>query len=535
MILKKPYAFLIKHFRIIHLLLLIPIWYLISKTFPIVKFFRDFVANNYSTNIVNISGTYINFFMYIAVIIILISIIAIYYLMRQKEKSTKLYFFALIYYIIIFILIGVTHSILGGMERDVISAQTARAYRDVAAVIVLPQYFFLLYFLIRGIGFDIKKFDFANDLKDLEITDIDNEEFEFNIDVKAYKWGRNLRRFIREFVYYYKENTFVFSCIIVIGIIFLGTLVYLNFGVYNKTYHRKDKMVHNYFNIKIENSYLTNLSHSGRVIKEGKYYLVLQLKIDNKTQNGYTLDYNNFRLIINNKNIYPTLDRGEYFVDLGKPYNKEKIKKESSNTYILAYELSEKEISNNYTIKILEDISYGIGSISSNYKIIKLNPTKTIDKVDVINTYNLNKTVIMKDSNLGYTTFQVNKYNITNNYIYDYEQCNNGKCQTLKDIVGVNVAGTIEKTTLLVLDINYNLDKTTNYGNNVKADNLFFNNFISVEYTKNSVTKESTVKNRTTDKMENRLIFETTDEIKDADNINLLLTVRNKRYKIVLK
>ncbi len=81
----------------------------------------------------------------------------------------------------------------------------------------------------------------------------------------------------------------------------------------------------------------------------------------------------------------------------------------------------------------------------------------------------------------------------------------------------------------------YNLDKTTVYGSNVKADNLFFNNFLSLEYTKDGVTKETSLSNRTTDKMKETLVFETNSEVKDADSINLLVTVRNNRYKINLK
>ena len=354
MVFKKPYAFLIRHFRIIHLLLLLPISYLISKTSKIVTFFRSYVANNYSTNIINIAGEHISIFMYIAVFLIIAIVLAVYYLMRQKEKSTKLYFFTLIYYIMLFVLISIAHSILSGMERDVITAQVARAYRDISFVVCIPEYFFFLYMLIRGIGFDIKQFNFANDLKDLEITDIDSEEFEFSVNVEGYKIKRKIRRFFREFTYYVRENIFVFSCIVVVIVIVIGTTLYMHFAVYNQTYHETDKMTHNYFNIEIVDSMLTNLDYRGNVINKDKYYFVLKLSVENQTMNSYPLDYTNFRLVIDNQNIYPTLDRGEYFIDYGKPYYKEKIKGQSSTTYSLIYELNKKQIQNEYKIKILE-------------------------------------------------------------------------------------------------------------------------------------------------------------------------------------
>ena len=535
MILKKPYAFLIKHFRIFHLLLLLPIAYLINKTFKIVTFFRTYVSNNYTTNIINLAGEHINFFMYLAVLMIIVIVIPIYYLMRQKEKSTKLYFFTLIYYIFLFILISIFHSILSGMERDVISAQTARAYRDISFVLCIPEYFFFIYTLIRGIGFDVKQFNFANDLKDMEITDIDSEEFEFSINVEGYKIKRNLRRFIREFNYYIKENVFIFSCIGIVIAITIITGLYMHFRVYNRTYRESDRMTHNFFNMEIEDSMLTNMKMDGTIIKEGKYYLVLKLLIENKSTNSYELDYTNFRLVINNENIYPTLDRGEYFIDYGTPYYKEKIKGGTSNTYALVYELDKSQIQNEYEIRILENIDYRIGEVTPQYKILNLKPTKVMD-IKTLDTYEIGKTINLKDTALGYTTFKLNDYQLTNSYIYDYDYCySNNNCTKLKDMLTPDTTGIIEKTTLLVLNMEYSLDKTTVYASNIKTDTKFFDNYLSIEYTNGDTTKILSLKNRTTNKMKNALVFELREEVNNADSINLLITVRNQRYKIKLK
>ena len=46
MIIKKPYAFMIKHFRTIHVILTILVMYLISKTHAIFTFFNDYANNN---------------------------------------------------------------------------------------------------------------------------------------------------------------------------------------------------------------------------------------------------------------------------------------------------------------------------------------------------------------------------------------------------------------------------------------------------------------------------------------------------------
>ena len=128
MILKKPYAFLIKYFRIIHIILALPIIYLILRTGNIVHFFSDYIDTNYYTNVSNIAGTYINYFMYLSVLLILISGIAIYFLMRKKEKSTIFYFLLILFYLILFVVLGITHSILTGMETR--SSSPVKILRD---------------------------------------------------------------------------------------------------------------------------------------------------------------------------------------------------------------------------------------------------------------------------------------------------------------------------------------------------------------------------------------------------------------------
>ena len=266
MIVKKPYAFLIKYFRIIHLLLLVPIIYLINKTRSIVSFFKVYVANNYSTNILDITGKYINIFMYLFILIIIFVALAIFLLMRQKKKSTKLYISIIAYYFLLFILIIVAHSIMASMESDVISAQAARAYRDISQVAILPQFFFLIYMIIRGIGFDIKKFDFANDLKDLEISEADKEEVEVSLNLEGYRIKRKIRFFVREFIYYVKENKFIFSIIAIIIGFFVIRLLYINIFIKNQSYVISDQMNHQNFNIKISDSILTNLGYDGSVI-----------------------------------------------------------------------------------------------------------------------------------------------------------------------------------------------------------------------------------------------------------------------------
>ena len=339
MILKKPYAFLIKHFKIIHLLLCIPLVYLIIRTGMITSFLRTYVSANYYTSEVNIAGSYINLFMYFAIIVILVLAFSIYFLMKQKEKDTKYYIFLIAYYLFLLIIITIAHGILSSIETTSLSAQTIRLYRDLAYVCYIPEFFFTIYTLLRGIGFDIKKFDFGTDVKELEITDVDSEEFELTFGKDSYKYKRKIRRFIREFKYYVLENKVTFTILSSICVIILGVLVYLNFGVYHKSYREKQKISHNGLIVTVEDSILTNLDSGGKNI-DGKYYLATSFKVVNNTSKKLSLDYENFKLEVSKRMLSPTLDRSSYFPTLGSAYTRDTvIMPNSTNTFVIPYEI----------------------------------------------------------------------------------------------------------------------------------------------------------------------------------------------------
>ena len=54
MILRKPYAFLIKHFKLIHLIISALIAFLIARTNKILVFFKDYMNNRINNIIIMI-------------------------------------------------------------------------------------------------------------------------------------------------------------------------------------------------------------------------------------------------------------------------------------------------------------------------------------------------------------------------------------------------------------------------------------------------------------------------------------------------
>ena len=139
MIIKKPYGFLIKHFKLIHMLLLVPTLYLLLNFGDISKFFTAYVANNYKTFEVTVAGTYITLITYLAIIVLILSNAIIFLLMRSKKKSTLVYGFSIIYYIILLILTVVFYSTLNSIDTSTLDATIVNFVADVAKITPLAN------------------------------------------------------------------------------------------------------------------------------------------------------------------------------------------------------------------------------------------------------------------------------------------------------------------------------------------------------------------------------------------------------------
>ena len=99
MVLRRPYAFLIKHFKIIHLVLTLAMVYLAYKMIRISGYIAACISNtaNFDDAITYVGGS-----VYLAIIVIIAISTILYILMRYKNKPKTLYLINGIIYIIIF-------------------------------------------------------------------------------------------------------------------------------------------------------------------------------------------------------------------------------------------------------------------------------------------------------------------------------------------------------------------------------------------------------------------------------------------------
>lgn len=527
MILKKPYAFLIKNFRFIHLILTVLIGFLLFKTYSLYSFFSRYVSNVYATLSDAIPSNYITIFMYLIAVIIVTFSLAMYLLMRKKEKPRNLYVMLSLYYIILFISFIFYFVLFKSMDAKQLPIRDAMIIRDFTLILMLPQIALLILSAIRAVGFDIKKFNFSKDLKELDLSESDSEEFEFVLGIDSYKWFRFIRRRIREFKYYILENKFMFTILMTLTAAIVFIVVILNFTVYNKTYGKNQKFIANNLGIQVNNSYLTNLGYDGKEIAQDKYFLIANISFTNSSGSSTVLEMSHYELETKSGKIRPTLTRNNYFIDFGAGYAKEKIENNTSMDYILVFELNKKDVDNKYTLIITDEVEYNAGTLNAKYKKISLKPL-VYNSLETIKTTSKEEPLTMYESILGNSSLLINSYEIKNKFIYKYEACIRATCNEITDVKTADVS---KGQTLLIINGNLSLDSNSTFAKNSKKSLSFFDAFVQVQYD----DKISPVENVTPSSVSDQYILSVDEKIAKAEHLSLIVTVRNKRYILNLK
>lgn len=332
MVLRRPYAFLIKHFRLIHIILFLLLAYLAFQANNILKFFKDYIAN--SINMEIIASNYINSFIFISVVIIILLSITIYYLMKYKNKPKRLYAITIISSIVGIIFFIYLTSSIKTLETSIFSARQIRLLRDISRINFWLFLVTSIPILVRGLGFDIKKFDFNKDLEELKLEEKDSEEVEVNVDLSGAKIERKGRQIRRELNYYYKENKFFIN--IILGVVLLILIIMFPFNklVIHGTIGENQLMSTNYYNLKVTDSYI---SEKKRTSINNSYVIV---KIDIKGKyNKYSLNLDNLVLEGKNNKYIPSLKYYNYYSDLGLGYRREYLDTDEYKSYILIYNI----------------------------------------------------------------------------------------------------------------------------------------------------------------------------------------------------
>lgn len=336
MILRKPYGFLIKHFKLIHLIITGLFVYIVLKNREVYSFLKNVIINSANKYDAEMYMNYsIYFFMFIALLLCGI----VYWLLKYKDKPRRIYIFTIVGYIIVGIFMMAVYAYMGGFNNNSIDQKTIRLYRDLMTISLFFQYYIIIFMGIRGLGFDIKRFDFRRDVQELNANAADGEEIEVNANIDTTNIMRSIRKQNREFGYFFQEYKVYIITILVILIGVGGYKLYNYLSDKYKVYN-ENELIGNIYGVTIKDSYYKIDNENNYVIVNFDIY---KYGIKDRFNPG------NMLLMVGKNSYNPDKNICYRFNKLGNCYKKQYITNNVSN-YILSYQVEDLNIQDAYLI-----------------------------------------------------------------------------------------------------------------------------------------------------------------------------------------
>lgn len=534
MIIKKPYAFLIKNFRIIHLILSVLLLFLVGKTHSIFKFFNDYVKNGFYAYSNNISSKYINFYMFIAVIFIIVLASFVYLLMKWKKKSRVFYISICVFYFLLFIGYLVYFNLFNTILNTSLDVRAVRAYRDIIVILYILQYFFLIYSIVRAIGFDIKKFDFKKDLEELDIAEEDQEEIEVTFGQNAYKYKRKVRRIVRESKYYILENKFFFGVICGVASLVLIFFIYVNVSVYSKKFNESEFFNVNGVIFRVLDSYVSDLDLRGNPIIDNKKYVAVKVSMENTNTGRVNLSTDSLRLMLDDEYYYPIYSKSDYFRDLGEGYYKSTtLYPGESYEFLIIYEVPRELSYETAVFRMVDSVNLLHGEISAKYKDVSLQ-LESFMELQEPSYYFVGNAISLEESTLRNSEIVFNSYELGESFKESYKYCVAGNCYDTYKTIEADTLGRFERI-IMKLNLEIDIDEDLYINKYLTNNSSFISTFGSVTYVIGGVEKKATINVKSLENIETDNVYiEVPAEIRNANLINLKLNIRNCEYIISL-
>lgn len=520
MVLRKPYAFFIKIFKPVHILIGFLIAYLIYLDSAVLRFLNSFIAAYSGLMDVAPTKELSNVLLVIIPVVVCLLSMAILGIMVRKKKPVMFYFVNIFLYIGIIIINIYAINFLSVIGSTVVSIKVTKLIHDFVFISIMIEAVTLIMFFTRGFGLNIKKFDFDSDLLSMDISESDREEFEVSLNLDLDETKRKRNRFFRLLKYKYLENKKVVN-LTAIGIISFITLIVvvkvvsgINRNVQGNVYYLGG------IGIEVKETYILNHDYLGNEITDN-YLVIVKCKLNSSASNKvFSKD---FELKIDNLTFKSINKYDQYLLDIGKSFDA--IDSSSSFAdYIFVY-----EVPKGYEKK---NMSFSYSSLGNSLEI-KLKPT-FIDTNKSSHTYVLGDEVVI-NGNFGEITLKISDYEISDRFMFEYSYCiKAGDCITSKEYLKPSIDTNFDKV-VLRLQTEYANSSTINL--NSFFD--FFDMFGSIEYCKsdNCYVQDSYFEKLSPMKAssQNNVYVGVNSAISDADTIKLILNIRGSKYEYLLK
>lgn len=519
MILRKPYAFLIKNFRKIHILLFLITCFTIFQTYGLISFTSNYASTlNYNPSISSISQ-FANGPIYLAMASIIIVSGILIYLLYYKSKPVIAYFLVILEYTALIIFLFVLSNYFTGLQAGGDSSQTALLFRDFTVILTVPQYICALMFLMRGVGLDLKKFGFNED-KDIIASEEDSEEVEVSLEFDKNEFFRKIKTAFRHLSYFVKENKKILISICSIILIFGLYQLYVFVFVTNRVYKEGEEFYANSYKFKINDVYFTDRDYNGDLINLTNKYIIVSLNITNETKSILKFDYEKLTLKTDHNRYIPTLGKYEYFKDMGKGYNNDYLEPKVEYNYLLVYEIKTEDLGSNYHL-YYQEIQSRNDVFARKIKI----STKDLTNYEESGKASLNEELSIPFYDNTETKLTIRRYSLVDEALLYYEGC------ATATSCGVYTRTLTPTTNNKILYMNMLSNDTQPLRTSVIVARHG-----KISYTVNGVEKEIKLQPAiNTNYRGNYLYMLVPSDVEKATSINLKFIVRDKMYIYELK
>ena len=535
MILRRPYAFLIKHFKAIHAILLLGALFLVIKTFPIISFLGTYIHDGVTdAEALKAASNYTSFFVIFVSFLMVVLNGLIIYLLRYKNKSVKLYIFTIIYYVLLTGLIMWLSTFISNLGYSSSGIRFISILRDIIRATIITNVVIMVLYLIRAIGLDLKKFDFKKDLLDLGIEEEDNEEYEFELKIDKDKIKSSINKGYRYTKYFYKENKYIFITIGCVLLFFVFSVLIKFIMGYERVYRENQSFTINSMRMKVLDSYKTNTNNFGVQLNSKFFYVIVKMEFENKKDYETTINTGNIQLSYGNYElISPIKSENSKFTEFGTNYFSQIIKPNESSIFNLIFEVPIEFYHDSFTLKCLYNVTYKDNELKFKYKKVRLSPETFKQEQELIRTKSLGEKLSFEGSLLGNTTIKINSISINDKFDYNVVKCNTSGCINRKKSIMIP---TTDNFDLTLLRINYDINYDYSTLGQRYYNNLFFTKFGSIRFEVNGKEYNNRLEliDYTPYYTGNYAFVQIRDKLRKADKIYLDFNIRDKKYTYII-
>ncbi len=521
MIFRKPYAFLIKNFKRIHIVILALCFFIYFRINSIISFIKEYIMFGTYNEALEPFSSHAGFLLYLSLLVVIISSFLLMVLLRRKDKPWKIYLLYIFCYLLLFIGVILTNRYFASYSLET-SISGVLIYRDLLRIGRIFQYPIFVLLIIRILGIDLKKFNFTNDKEFLELSSEDREEFEISFEFDKNSIIRLFNRTKRNLYYFYLEHKYICNIVIIVLSVYIIFQGYYYFGVSHRSYKEGDTFQTNGYQITIKDSFITDKDLTGKKIEKDYNFVVITMKMKNNREKIATPNLGRFHLMNGNIDRVYTTYYNTYFTDIGSSIDgKFTLSPAKSREFYLVYKVKNNLRKNRFVLYYQE---LG-GKMISYLRKIKLN-IEDVSKIENAGTYKINDKITFSYINKEKKILTPTSYEIGDSFNYNRYYCPTASvCSTFLEEIKPKNGNKILKISFASSDFEGEefIDFSIKYGR--------------IKYKDSSgKTRYSDIESALNIEYQGKDIFITAkSEILDSKSISIVYTLRNKKYTLKIK